>query len=184
MSRFAGPVRQLGIIVRDLKTEVQNWVTVGIGPWALISEVRFDNFHYRGRPAPGPKVSIALAYSGPLQLEIIQQHDNLPSAYTEYLAESPGGVQHIANFATSKKDFDRKRQALLDQGLVVVHEGNVEGFPQRFVYCSMPGRTSYPLFEVGESDLPALRPMWSRLQQLSEGWDGLNPLRPIAEIFG
>lgn len=184
MSRFTGSVRQLGIIVRDLNTEVQNWVNLGIGPWALISEVRFENFRYRGRPAPGPLVSIAVAYSGPLQVEIIQQHDKVSSAYTEYLALSPGGIQHIANFATSEADYDNKRQAMLDQGLVVVHEGNVEGYAQRFAYCSTPGRTSYPLFEIGESDLPALRPMWKKLQQLSESWDGRNPLRPVAEIFG
>jgi Glyoxalase/Bleomycin resistance protein/Dioxygenase superfamily len=184
VSRFAGPVRQLGIIVPDLEAEVQNWVNIGVGPWALISNVRFDNFRYRGKPAPGPRVSIALSYSGLLQLEIIQQHDAVPSAYTEFLAVSAGGIQHVANFATSEEDFDRKRQALLDQGLVVVHEGNVEGFPQRFVYCSTPGKTTYPLFEIGESDLPALRPMWAKLQQLCESWDGTKPLRPIGEIFG
>lgn len=183
MSANLGPVRQLGIIVPDLEKEVQNWVNIGIGPWALISRVRFDNFRYRGKPAPGPTVSIALSYSGPLQLEIIQQHDDVPSAYTEFLAVSAGGIQHVANFATSEEDFDAKRQALLDAGLEVVHEGNVEGFPQRFVYCAAPGKTTYPLFEIGESDLPALRPMWAKLQQLSEGWDGTNPMRPIGEIF-
>ena len=67
MSRHAGDIRQLGIIVPDLKAEVQNWVNIGVGPFALISEVRFDNFKYRGKSSPGPKVSIALGYSGPLR---------------------------------------------------------------------------------------------------------------------
>lgn len=48
--------------------------------------------------------SIALANSGPLQIELIQQRNDAPSMYRDFLAEGHEGLQYVAYWT---EDFDR-----------------------------------------------------------------------------
>ncbi|MET0167412.1 MAG: VOC family protein [Vicinamibacterales bacterium] len=183
MSRLAGPVQQLGIIVSDIDREVDHWTRIGVGPFVMLSRMRFENYLYRGRAMAGPTVSLAISYSGPLQIEIIQQHDDVPSAYTEYLAVSRGGLQHVATWVDTREEYDEKRARLLDQGLTIVHEGNVEGFDARFAYYAPPGQPTFPFYEVSEGNLPLVRPLWAKLRHLVKTWDGTRPVRPVSEVL-
>ena len=73
MSRLFGPMRQVGIVVRDIDKAMRHWVEVcGVGPWFYAEQLPMAEFRYKGR-AYDIKVSIALANSGDVQLELIQQ---------------------------------------------------------------------------------------------------------------
>jgi Glyoxalase/Bleomycin resistance protein/Dioxygenase superfamily len=79
MSRLFGPMRQVGIVVRDIEKSMRHWVEVcGVGPWFYAEQLPLDEFRYKGRRYD-LKVSIALANSGEVQLELIQQRNDAPS---------------------------------------------------------------------------------------------------------
>jgi 4-hydroxyphenylpyruvate dioxygenase-like putative hemolysin len=96
MSRLFGPVRQNGYVVRDIRAAMQHWVTVlDVGPWFYIDRVKTDWFRYRGQES-GVEMSIALANSGDLQIELIQQRNDAPSLYKEFIDAGHEGLQHLA----------------------------------------------------------------------------------------
>lgn len=96
MSRLFGPIRQNGYVVRDIRAAMDHWVNVvGVGPWFFVEQVKTDYFRHRGVDQP-LTMSIALANSGDLQIELIQQTNDAPSLYKEFLDAGHEGLQHLA----------------------------------------------------------------------------------------
>src|SRR5262245_26700915 len=119
MSMF-GPIRQNGYVVRDIHAAMDDWVGGhGVGPWHLVGRVQLDWVRYRGRDS-APEMSIALANSGDLQIELIQQLNDAPSLYRDFLEAGGEGLQHVAYWST---DY----QALLDRALAAGHRIGHEG---------------------------------------------------------
>jgi Glyoxalase/Bleomycin resistance protein/Dioxygenase superfamily len=56
-----------------------------------------DEFRYKGQ-LYDLKVSIALANSGDVQLELIQQRNDVPSLYSDFLAAGYEGMQHWSSW--------------------------------------------------------------------------------------
>src|SRR5438477_13192881 len=89
MSRLFGPMRQVGIVVRDIDKAMRHWVEVcGIGPWFYAAQLPLTEFRYKGR-VYDIKMSVALANSGDVQLELIQQRCYTTSPYRDSLAAGP-----------------------------------------------------------------------------------------------
>jgi hypothetical protein len=96
MSRFFGAITQNGYVVHDIAAAMRHWIEVlGVGPWFYVEHTPIEDFQYQGHPSP-IDVSIALANSGPLQIELIQQRNDAPSMYRDFLAAGHEGLQHIA----------------------------------------------------------------------------------------
>jgi hypothetical protein len=70
-SPLSGPIRQVGHVVRDIDQAIAAWVAMGVGPWYVVRD-RVQRAVYRGKPCE-ITMSIALANSGELQLELIAQ---------------------------------------------------------------------------------------------------------------
>ena len=120
MSRIFGEIRQNGYVVRDLAAALRHWTTVlGVGPFFYFEHVKIDDFRYRGQPS-SPALSIALANSGALQIELIQQHNDAPSMYRDFLQAGREGLQHVA-YWTETMDADLERLAALGDQLNEVH---------------------------------------------------------------
>jgi catechol 2,3-dioxygenase-like lactoylglutathione lyase family enzyme len=176
MSRFIGPIRQIGYVVHDLDAWLRYFTgTVGVGPFIVAREIRIGNFHYMGAPAASPCVSLAFGQSGPLQIEVIAQHDDLPSGYRDFLDSGHEGAQHLAAWFADNDSYDRAHKRLRDQGLFVRHESTAE---PRFAYFSR-GDGVYPELEIAEALLPWRPRIADYLAQQSEGWDGRNPVRAL-----
>jgi hypothetical protein len=87
MSRLFGDLRQVGIAVRDIEAAMRHWVEVcGVGPWFYTDRLPVTGFTYAGRRYDEVHISIALANSGAVQLELIQQRCGTPSMYRDFLA--------------------------------------------------------------------------------------------------
>ncbi|MEQ1489952.1 MAG: VOC family protein, partial [Terricaulis sp.] len=96
MSRVFGKVCQNGYVVRDIDAAMKHWIDVmGVGPWFYIEDVKTDWFKHRGVDSD-VKMSIALANSGDLQIELIQQRNDAPSMYKEFLDAGHEGLQHMS----------------------------------------------------------------------------------------
>jgi hypothetical protein len=88
MSRIFGAVCQNGYVVRDIRAAMDHWVNVmGVGPWYYIDCVKTDYFRHRGRDS-SIEMSVALANSGDLQIELIQQHCHIKLSH--YPTEGAG----------------------------------------------------------------------------------------------
>jgi Glyoxalase/Bleomycin resistance protein/Dioxygenase superfamily len=130
MSRLFGPMRQVGIVVRDIEKAMRHWVEVcGIGPWFYTEQLPMDEFRYKGR-IYDLKVSIALANSGDVQLELIQQRNDVPSLYRDFLVAGHEGMQHWSSLPLNYHEI---RERALTSGWQIGQEGDTpRGGPAAF----------------------------------------------------
>ena len=131
MSRVFGKVCQNGYVIRDIEAAMHHWITVmGVGPWFYIEDVKTDWFRHRGKDSDA-KMSIALANSGDLQIELIQPRNDAPSMYREFLDAGHEGLQHMSYWTEDYQGLYDKALAL---GYRVGHEGCIGGEKGRFAY--------------------------------------------------
>jgi len=115
-------------------------------------------------------ISIALANSGDVQLELIQQRCSTPSMYRDFLAAGHEGMQHWSSWP---ENYDEIYQRPLATGYTVGQEGD-----------SPRGRLVYFRNEA----TPAGRSRWrtprprgcafsTRSMPAAADWDGSNPVR-------
>jgi hypothetical protein len=172
MSRIFGDIRQNGYVVHDVEAAMRHWTQVlGVGPFFYFERVPMKDYRYCGRPAE-IEVSIALANSGPLQIELIQQRNDAPSSYRDFLAARREGLQHVA-YWTEQYDADTARLAAL--GYEPVQSGCVGGANGRFIYYATEGHpgTIVELSEVSG----AKGQFFKHIAEVSRSWDGSEPIR-------
>ncbi len=173
MSRFFGELRQNGYVVHDIEATMRHWTEVlGVGPFYYLKEIRIPEFRYRDAPSD-PVLSVALAQSGPSQIELIQQHDDAPSMYRDFLAASGEGLQHLG-FVTS--DIDRQLRSIPFE-VSAVQSGSFGGGAGGFVYLSTEAHPG-SVVELIQLDA-ATRSLFDRVAEDARGWDGAEPIRPL-----
>ena len=174
MSRIFGKVCQNGYVVRDIEAALKHWTeTLGVGPFYYIERVQLDWFRYRGEPS-GPEISIALANSGDLQIELIQQRNDAPSMYRDFLDEGREGLQHMSYWTTNyQADYDR----YVGLGFRIGQEGQIGGPQGRFVYFDTE---THPGTVIEVSDISGAKgAFFERIRKAATEWDGSRSIRPI-----
>ncbi len=174
MSRIFGRVCQNGYVVKDIEAALKHWTDVlGVGPFYYIERVQLDWFRYRGEPS-APEISIALANSGDLQIELIQQRNDAPSMYRDFLDEGHEGLQHMSYWTTSyQADFDR----YVGQGFRIGQEGQIGGPHGRFAYFDTE---THPGTVIEVSDISGAKgAFFERIRKAAADWNGSRPIRPI-----
>jgi len=180
MSRFFGQIRQAGYVVRDIEAAMDYWSReLGIGPWFYNPKVPIVNYRYDGQPHEVHN-SVALANSGPLQMELIQTRNDVPSMYRDFLRGGNLGLQHVAYWT---EDFDADLARLQARGLTVKMSGEV-GERGRFVYFAQadhPGVHPGTVIELSEVAGPKGK-LFRLIREASEGWDGKDPVRAFPDL--
>ncbi len=172
MSRIFGEVRQNGYVVRDVEAAMRHWTqTLGVGPFFYFERVPLEDFRFRGEPSP-IEVSIALANSGPLQIELIQQRNDAPSMYRDFIAAGCEGLQHVAFWTTS---FDADLKHAVERGYSIGQSGQVGGPDGRFVYFDTQAHPG-TVVELSEISGPKGR-FFERIAETARTWDGSEPVR-------
>ncbi len=98
-----GGIVQIAYFVEDIKKSIKEFIDVyNIGPWVVHGPFVPHAGRYRGKPTK-VEVTLALAYSGHISIELIQQHNDEPSVFKETFAKRGYGFHH---FAIVTKDFD------------------------------------------------------------------------------
>lgn len=180
MSRIFGEIRQIAFVVPDIDEAMRYWsATLGVGPFFVRRSVVFEDYRYYGDAVPSPAISIALGNSGGLQIELIEQHDDNPSIYRDFLNSGRDGLQHIAAWVTCA-EFDRQRAELISRGTVVVQEGLVSVGRARVAYFATsrgePGTTFFELADVRDEKHYGRA---LRVADAARGWDGVDPVREV-----
>ena len=171
MSRLFGELRQIGIVVRDIEAAMAHWVEVcGIGPWFYADKLPVTAFSYRGARHDDIHLSVALANSGEVQLELIQQRCDTPSMYQDFLRAGREGMQHWSSWPA---DYDARLDWALANGYEIGQQGDS---PRgRFVYLANEG---HPGTVIEMADLtPARARIFEGIKAASVGWDGAEPVR-------
>jgi len=171
MSRLFGSLRQIGIVVRDIEAAMRHWVEVcGVGPWFYTDRLPVTSFTYRGQHHDDVHLSIALANSGDVQLELIQQRCASPTMYQEFLAAGHEGMQHWSSWPG---DYDAVYQRALASGYSVGQEGDS---PRgRFVYFRNEGHPG-TVIEMADAT-PARMRIFDAIRRAAADWDGSDPIR-------
>ena len=171
MSRHFGKITQNGYVVRDIEVAMRHWSEVlGVGPWFYAERAPIEGFEYRGAPSDC-QISIALANSGPLQIELIEQRNDAPSMYRDFLDAGNEGLQHIAYWTDEFDDALAKAAAM---GWRIGQRGHV-GQDGRFAYFETethPGS----VVELSETCGPK-GVMFKRIAEAAANWDGTDPIR-------
>lgn len=175
-----GTVRQVGYVVKDIRKAMSLWSgTLGVGPWFFKEKVGTTEFRYYGRPAERlPELSIALANSGDVQIELIQQNDDVPSLYLDSLRKNGEIAQHIAYWTLDR--FDEWCAHLAAKGYVEGHAGRMGEGRGRFAYYLHPDLPS-AMIELSEST-GGKAEYFEKVRQASIGWDGADPIRLPASL--
>ena len=130
MSRLFGPLRQMGFVVRDIDKAMRHWVEVcGIGPWFVADKLPLDAFWYKEQRYDDIHLTIALANSGDVQLELIQQRDDKPSMYRDFLAAGHEGLQHWSSWP---ENYHELLDRAVNSGWAIGQRGETPRGP--FVY--------------------------------------------------
>lgn len=87
---------QNAYVVDELDEAIERWHEAwGIGPFFVRRHLRLERVTYRGRPA---RLDFSAAYVqvGPIMVELVQQHDDEPSAFRDMYAFGQQGLHHVA----------------------------------------------------------------------------------------
>lgn len=171
-SPLLGPATQLGFVVRDVEKAMRHWIDVfGVGPFVCME-------HGTSQPPPvtwmrGEAVSVelklAFGFMGDVQVELIEQRNDAPSPYTEFLAAGREGLQHLGFWVHDHAEATRVVEAA---GYRPVYEIRVQGQDLPIVYYDSPSLYG-PMLEL-------VPPKWRRsreaIRTLTSQWRGGDPV--------
>ncbi|WP_395001210.1 VOC family protein [Sphingomonas sp.] len=179
MSRIFGPARQVAMVVRDIDCAMAIMIEkMGVGPFFVMRDLQPEDYRYRGNTAPSPVLSLAFAFTGQINIELIQQHNDAPSAYRDFLELRGEGAQHLSSWTAEAHEYDAIRENSLASGRIIAHEGRIG--QSRFAYFDTTDPIFGMCFEVAEGLSPDLAPIVAHMCDAANGWDGSDPVRPFA----
>ena len=171
MSRIFGKIAQVGYVVKDIDAAMAHWVNLGVGPWFYVDDVEMDFFRYRGVDSD-LKMSVAVANSGDVQLELIQPRNDAPSAYKDFLDSGHEGAQHLSYWT---EDFQGLYDKALAAGFTVLQEGSIGGETGRFAYFDTEHEQG-TVIEISGITGPKGQ-MFAYIRETAANWDGSDPIR-------
>ena len=95
---------QNAYVVNDIDTAIERWHALwGIGPFFVRRHIEMPYVRYRGALST-IDMSAVYVQAGPIQVELVQQHCNAPSAFRDMYAAGQEGLHHVA---VIPDDYDR-----------------------------------------------------------------------------
>ncbi|HMM76062.1 MAG TPA: VOC family protein [Gammaproteobacteria bacterium] len=166
-------VRQLAYVVRDLDAALHYWTTeLKAGPFFLFEHCALLNQRFHGRPS-NVDVSLAIGNSGDLQIELIQQHNDEPSVYKEFLDAGRVGVHH---FGLMPVDYAAACAHYRELGYAAAFECTVGGAPLSYFDTV---KTLGHYTELWDNS-PVYKDLFLMVENAAKGWDGKDPVRKMA----
>lgn len=164
-----GPVMQIAFAPKDFDAALRHWTQVmGVGPFYMLENIALEDMRYRGQPSDFV-FSIAIAYWGDMQIELIRPENDAPSIY-DGLRE---GVHHTC---TLTDDVAAAREIALASGVEILVEAKV-GDDGGVLYVDTGGGSG----TIVEILQPATGGdgLFAMIKAASVGWNGSEPLRRI-----
>ncbi len=168
-----GPVMQIAFVPTDFDAALKYWTrTMGVGPFFLIEDIVLEDMLYLGQPS-NCKFSLALAYWGDIQIELIRPENDAPGIYRGKYGVN-GDVLHHTCILTD--DITKARKTAEAAGAKVLVEGRV-GADGGVIYVDT-GNGPGSIVEVLQP-ATGTEGMFAMIKNASVDWDGENPVRKL-----
>lgn len=165
-------VRQLAYVVRDLDAALEFWTgTLKVGPFFRMDHAPLADQRFHGKPS-NVDISLAIGNSGDLQIELIQQHNDEPSVYKEFLDAGRVGVHH---FGLMPADYAATCAQYLARGHKAAFQcrlGDAE-----LTYFDTVATVGHYIELWDNHDL--FKQLFLMVEEAAKGWDGSDPVRPF-----
>ncbi|MGF0313433.1 VOC family protein [Rhodococcus sp. IEGM1428] len=165
---------QIGWVVDDLDKQMQKWLESGTtGPFLVMPHAcaGLETQLYRGHPAD-IDMSIGLTQLGSIQLELIAQHDDSPSAYRDTVAAGRTAVHHMAWITD---DLDAEYAEYHSLGIPPVFEGTKGDY--NFAYFDTSEQLGCMTELMQRS--PDAESLNDVVAAAALDWDGSDPIRVV-----
>lgn len=168
-----GTVMQMAYVPQDFDAALRHWTeTMGVGPFFCMNHIRLEQCRYEGTPSD-VEFSIAIAYWGDVQIELVRQHNDAPSIYKRWRDEGREGLHHVCVVVD---DLARARQVCAEAGARVAQEGFVAGGGE-VIYVDTGGGPGslVEIIQLPESTLAG----FAYMREQARHWDGTDPVRTL-----
>jgi len=165
---------QTAYVVKDIRQTMQEWATkLRVGPWFLLEHFTGEDAQYWGKPTD-VDVTIAMSFAGHMMIELIQQHNDVPSVYRDIVDRRGYGFHH---WGVASADFDRDVERYRAWGCELafyerVPSGGRVGYMDTTAH--LPGMTE--LIELGAS----FDAIFGRMYSATICWDGKDLVRSFS----
>jgi methylmalonyl-CoA/ethylmalonyl-CoA epimerase len=165
-----GPLMQMAFCPPDFDAGLRHWTqTMGVGPFFLLEQVKLENQRFRGAPSDFV-FTMALAYWGDMQIELIRPENDAPNMYAEHRGHS----LHHSCILTS--DIAAARATAIASGATLLVEADV-GDDGGVFYADTgggPGSIIEVLQPASGSDA-----LFAMMRTAAHHWDGSDPVRKL-----
>lgn len=168
-----GPVMQIAFVPKDFDAALTHWTQVmGVGPFFLMENIALEDLRYMGQPSDAV-FSLALAYWGDVQVELIRPENDAPSLYRGIHAEAADTLHHTCILTNDIVEARRIAEAAGATMLVEAKVGDVGA-----VFYADTGGGPGSIVEVLQP-ATGMRDLFAMIQAASVGWDGSDPVRKL-----
>lgn len=170
-----GNVFQLAFVPANFDAALAHWTRViGAGPFFLMDHIKTENTKYRGAPT-NIDFSAAIGYWNDVQIEIIKQHNDAPSIFSEWRNAGHDGLHHVCMVVA---DIEQARQLSLEAGCSVEQEMEAGGGQSKIIYVDTHGGPG-TMVEMVQTNEERRRSFFGPMREAARNWDGADPLRRL-----
>jgi methylmalonyl-CoA/ethylmalonyl-CoA epimerase len=170
-----GEPHHYAYVVDDIEATVGRLVDqLGAGPFFLVEEVPLENILSRGEPAKFAHNS-AFGYCGGGPIELMETIDVAPERVERGFSGPRPAIHHVA-YAVPLEEVGRLRSALDQRGLPEYLSAQLGDIDLTFHDASASLGHDIEI----HVDSQGLRDSFEMVRGGAEGWDGSEPLRPVA----
>jgi hypothetical protein len=168
-----GGIIQIAYTVADIEAATLSYAQdLRLGPWFLRGPLQARKPVYRGQPQD-LRLSIAIAYSGHMMIELIQQHDDQPSVYREQIQKQGYGFHH---WGVASDRFDEDIRSYQTRGFELVFTDETPAGTRVAYFDAKRGWPGFiELIEINAAS--ELR--YARMYAETLIWDGRDAIRRV-----
>jgi hypothetical protein len=167
----------MGYVVQDIEAAMQHWTrALRIGPFYYANDAPINKLSYLG-VASDVRASIALSYSGNMQIALIQQRNDASSSFLDFLNAGQNGLHHVGFFSNN---FDRDLHRAKEAGLDILQTSIIGKPGEKFTILGPkdPARTRPALIATSDSNLD----LFQMVEKEARRWDGSGPIRRFERL--
>ena len=144
----------------------------GWGPFFTLYHIPLAEVRYRGALST-MDTSSAFGQAGALMIELIQQHDDTPSAIRDMYRADQFGLHHYACFS---HDLQSDLQRYQERGFVAATSGRTT---TGFEFAMLDLRREIGVMLELYPQAPMLTALYTMVREASLNWDGKEPVRRL-----
>lgn len=165
-----GEIFQIAYCPRDFAAAVEFWTDkMGVGPFYRRGPLQFDNALHYGRPTD-VRFSVAIAYWGDIQIELIETHNDSPSIYRDWREAGLDGVHHLC---IEVADIQAARAQCIERGMKIAQEMYWDGGGAIYADTGGGPGTMVEMVQLADSQ----KERFAAIRAAARDWDGSDPVR-------